>query len=421
MLTVRPGFGTHRLRLSATPSDADELRLARADRAGLDAAADRVAERFCGFRLDRVDRTLATTTPMVLDVSPKFLSDLGGITALDEALRGVDAGGTLARILPGSNVAVADLVRPCPDPGGPGRLRALPTAEAVVAGTTLILNDIGGRARAALGELVDDTSRVTGTEARVNAYVSERGETGFGWHWDDHDVIIVQLTGSKLWRIFEPHELAPLRGWTSNTTRGRETASVLVRPGMGLLVPRGWGHQVRGFEGELSSHLTMSVTRPRARSLIEVAAVDSLDAGRAAEVVSVDRPATAPLRLDDAMLEHFRGVLRARMVSQTADDPIEVAAARSASADVLVRGCFTGGAVFADHPERRRDQVVLAAAGHLIRLPRALVGAMSALLEGQPQTVDALAARSPESTVEQVKALVSALATVDLVRVGTAP
>lgn len=409
------------MRLPAEPSDIDEARLVRADSAGRGAAAERIAERFCGFRLDQVDSALATTTPMVLDVAPRFLADLGGLEALDETLRGVDAGGPLARILPGSSAGVAGLVRPNSEPGGPGRLRALPAAEAVVAGATLILNDIGGRARPALGAMVDDTSRVTGTEARVNAYVSGRGETGFGWHWDDHDVIIIQLTGSKLWRIFEPHELSPLRGWTSNTTKGREAASILVRPGMGLLIPRGWGHQVSGFEGELTSHLTVSITRPRARSVFEVAAGERFGDGLAAEVVSIDRPAMALLPLDDAVLEHVRGVLRARLVSQTADDPIRAAAALSASSQFLVRGSFTGGAVFADDPERTRDQIVLAAAGHVIHVPRNLVGTLAALMVGQAQTVGDLSAESPESTVEHVTELVWALAKIDLVRLGATP
>lgn len=414
---ILPGLGTARLRIRADPTDAEESRLERASRAGSGACIERLAERMCGFRLDQIDRTLAASTPMVLDVNAEFLGSLGGIEALDGTLGGVDASGPLTRIMP--DTAAAALVRPSFKAGGQRRLRAIPAAEAIVAGTTLILNDIGGRAHPALAELVDATSRVTGTHVGVNAYVSERGETGFGFHWDDHDVIIIQLTGSKHWRIFEPHELAPLRGWSADMARGREAMSILLRPGMGLMVPRGWGHQVRGFAGELSTHLTISITRPRIRDMVELAARDPAIADSANAVVDVDRPSAADITFDDATLEHLRGGWLARLVSQTADDPIKAAAARSASEEARVKGMFLGGAVFADPPDRSPDAVVLAAANHLIHLPRKLVGAMAMLLEGDSHTVAELAAASPEAALEEVAALVSELAVADLVRCGT--
>lgn len=375
---------------------------------------------FGGFRLDQIDLGMATATPMVLDVDAAFLNDLGGIEVLDDALRGVDAGGPLVRLVAPPGTDAADLIRPNPEPAGPGRLRALVTADALERGTTLILNDIGGRAGPALAELVADTSRVTGTEARVNAYISERDSIGFGWHWDDHDVVIIQLGGSKHWRIFEPHELAPLRGWTAERRRGRQAMSILLEPGRGLMIPRGWGHQVSGFAGRLSSHLTMSITRPRARDLVEQAGADASVSGLAATVVPVDRPAMAALPLDETMLEHLQGVWRARLVCPVSDDPIKLATARSEGRDVVLRGSFAGGAVFADLPEPRADQVVLGATGGLIHLPRTLVGAVARLLTGEPSTVEALAAASPDATADALTGLLSALAAVDLVRPGEA-
>lgn len=413
-----PGFGTARLRLVASHGDADEARIGQAGTDGRDAAAERLARRFGGFRLDQVDRTLSVTAPMVLDVEPAFLDSLGAVDMLDDTLRGVDAAGPLVRVLAGAGNSPESLIRSHPGPGRAARLRALPTADAIASGTTLILNDIADRANRALADLVDDMARVTGAEVGVNAYISERDSTGFGRHWDDHDVVIVQLTGTKHWRIFEPIDLAPLRGWTSDEAGGREALSILLRPGQGLLLPRGWGHAVGGFPGELSAHLTISVTRTRARTLIELASTDPQLSRLAGTVVPVDRPALARLPMDDSTLDHLVGGARARLVTRTSDDVVLAASTRSASRDIPVRGCFVGGAVFADPPDRAAGCVVLAAAGHLISLPRSLVGAMTLLLDSRPHALDELASASTGATAASVAQLVSELSLIDLIRTG---
>lgn len=361
---------------------------------------------------------MATGTPMVLDIDATFLDDLGGIDAIDDAMRGIDAAGPFLRIMTGPGADPAALIRTPTEPSSPSRLRALTASEAITLGATLILNDLGGRARPALVELLDDTSRVTGTDARVNAYVSERDNTGFGWHWDDHDVVIIQLTGTKHWRIYEPEELAPLRGWTAETPRGREALSILLRPGMGLAIPRGWSHRVSGFAGELSSHLTMSITPLRGRDLLTQAAADPSRVESAAAVVPIDQAVMNPLPLDDAALEHVQGVGRARLVSPAIDDPIKLASARSQGRDVMLRGSFTGGAVFADTADQNTDHVVLAAAGRLIHLPRRLVEPVAMLLTGVPFLIGELADAAPAASAEEIRELVDALSAIDLVRLG---
>ena len=37
-----------------------------------------------------------------------------------------------------------------------------------------------------------------------NLYITAVGHRGLVLHWDDHDVFILQLTGSKHWRVWEP-------------------------------------------------------------------------------------------------------------------------------------------------------------------------------------------------------------------------
>ena len=46
----------------------------------------------------------------------------------------------------------------------------------------------------------------------VNLYASWRRDNGFGLHWDDHDVFILQIAGAKDWQIYPDTAPHPLRG-----------------------------------------------------------------------------------------------------------------------------------------------------------------------------------------------------------------
>ena len=96
----------------------------------------------------------------------------------------------------------------------------------------------------------------------INAYAGWSHTEGFDLHWDDHDVIIMQIYGSKQWNMFgetrawpmkrdvEPNEEAPKR----------PIRSLVVSAGDVLYVPRGNWHQVRAVDLP-SLHLTIGVTR----------------------------------------------------------------------------------------------------------------------------------------------------------------
>lgn len=45
---------------------------------------------------------------------------------------------------------------------------------------------------------------------QVNAYLTTQDTSGFALHWDDHDVIIVQLAGEKTWDVRAPSRPVPM-------------------------------------------------------------------------------------------------------------------------------------------------------------------------------------------------------------------
>jgi hypothetical protein len=144
--------------------------------------------------------------------------------------------------------------------------------ELVAAGATLVLQGLHRTweplvcfCRALAGEL--------GHPVQANAYLTPRQSQGFEFHYDTHDVFILQVTGRKAWVVHEPVFPLPLpdQPWPSrpeSTTRslpppGEPHLDVILEPGDCLWLPRGWVHAAR-TEGDVSLHITLGVlTRTR--------------------------------------------------------------------------------------------------------------------------------------------------------------
>jgi hypothetical protein len=96
---------------------------------------------------------------------------------------------------------------------------------------------------------------------QVNAYMTFSESRGFGLHWDDHDVLVVQLAGTKDWHMYGPTREAPLQ--TDFHEEHRAPSEVLdtvtLKPGDLFYVPRGHWHDVLG-RGEPTLHLTIGIS-----------------------------------------------------------------------------------------------------------------------------------------------------------------
>ncbi|MFJ1755389.1 JmjC domain-containing protein [Kitasatospora sp. NPDC088134] len=76
-------------------------------------------------------------------------------------------------------------------------------------GATLVLDAVD-ELHAGIGALAGQLERWLRTGVQVNLYASWTGTEGFGVHWDDHDVVVVQLDGAKRWRIYGPTRALPM-------------------------------------------------------------------------------------------------------------------------------------------------------------------------------------------------------------------
>ncbi len=148
-----------------------------------------------------------------------------------------------------------------------------------------------------------DHARRLGAELRqplqVNAYLTPAGNKGFATHYDTHDVFVLQVDGTKRWRVHEPVLPDPLERQTwggradevGAVAEGPAALDVVLAPGDALYLPRGWLHSAQA-QGERSLHLTFGV-----RALTRYAIVEEL-----LNLAAQDRRlrATLPFGLDVA-------------------------------------------------------------------------------------------------------------------------
>jgi Cupin superfamily protein len=199
-------------------------------------------------------------------------------------------------------------------------------------GYTIVLDDVEQYVRS-IASLAHAIEVELNFATKVNAYVTPPESQGFVAHYDGHDVLILQIQGSKIWHLYEgadvpPHQLRREEKWIA--------ADILSSPidlrlevGDVLYVPRGRVHAAEATS-EPSVHLTVGVHAPTALTFA-VAALNALSFFD--DRLSVRLP---PRHLDDADARATLGVLL-RDAVRTVEDPRAVAGGLEALADILVR------------------------------------------------------------------------------------
>jgi ribosomal protein L16 Arg81 hydroxylase len=133
-----------------------------------------------------------------------------------------------------------------------------------------------------LGHFLDPVHRLISafeaslnTDIGVNLYLTPAGSQAFGAHFDTHDVFVLQIEGTKMWKIFTPPEDLPIEvvykarpqwfeqklpyEWNLGPPRPalKPDKELLLSAGDLLYVPRGYVHQVFTSE-QPSLHLTVA-------------------------------------------------------------------------------------------------------------------------------------------------------------------
>lgn len=100
---------------------------------------------------------------------------------------------------------------------------------------------------------------------QVNTYLTTQDASGFSLHWDDHDVLIVQLAGEKSWEVRSFSRPVPMyRDAAPNPEPSDEIVwSGTLRTGDVMHIPRGYWHQATrvGHDAGFSLHVTFGFVK----------------------------------------------------------------------------------------------------------------------------------------------------------------
>jgi ribosomal protein L16 Arg81 hydroxylase len=198
-------------------------------------------------------------------------------------------------------------------------------------GYTIVLNGLEQYVRA-IAALSNSIEVELNFPTRVNGYVTPPASTGFIPHYDPHDVLVLQVQGSKAWHVSNdaavpPHEMQQREGVV--TAALPLPTEVRLEAGDTLYLPRG---EVHGAEtgSESSIHLTVGIHAPTVLTLL-THVLHSLS-------LQDDRlhARLPPRHLDDAVVRASLSDL-VRDIAGTVEDPSAIAAGLGAMEDVLAR------------------------------------------------------------------------------------
>lgn len=100
---------------------------------------------------------------------------------------------------------------------------------------------------------------------QVNAYLTTNDAAGFPLHWDDHDVVVVQLAGEKEWEVRGTSREAPMyRDADPNSAPSESIVwTGVMKAGDVMHIPRGHWHQATraGSGSGKSLHVTFGITK----------------------------------------------------------------------------------------------------------------------------------------------------------------
>jgi ribosomal protein L16 Arg81 hydroxylase len=104
-----------------------------------------------------------------------------------------------------------------------------------------------------------------GHPVQANAYFTPAGSQGLPVHHDTHEVVTLQVAGSKRWLVYEPVLELPLKNQRYRSALGEPGEPVLdltANAGDTLYLPRGWLHQALTTDSD-SLHITIGINTRR--------------------------------------------------------------------------------------------------------------------------------------------------------------
>jgi hypothetical protein len=250
---------------------------------------------------------------------------LHGPSAVEELLKHVQPEPSTLRLVRGKDKREADTYRLAD-----GSLDVVRVRNDFADGHTIILNGIEQYVPA-IASLSHALEVELNFPAKVNAYATPPGSQGFAPHYDQHNVLILQIHGAKLWHLYgaatAPHEMQ--RHTEVVAADLPAPTDFLLEAGDVLYLPRGQVHSAE-TTSEPSVHLTIGMHAPTALTLLShMLYLLSVRDDRVHALLP-------PRHLADPDARASLGALVGDM-ARTIEDPSVIAAGLESLEDVLVR------------------------------------------------------------------------------------
>lgn len=174
-------------------------------------------------------------------------------------------------------------------------------------GATLIL-DAANELSPPLQQLCAGLSADFACSSQANLYACWGATQGFDVHWDDHDVLVIQVAGEKRWTLYGATRPCPVRRDPTPAERPEVAIEeIVLAPGDVLYLPRGYWHAAVG-QGGPTMHLTVGLSRKTGADFLHWLADDLLSEA----AVRAD----LPFEQGDAVLgAHLSGLLAAAVAT----------------------------------------------------------------------------------------------------------
>jgi ribosomal protein L16 Arg81 hydroxylase len=140
----------------------------------------------------------------------------------------------------------------------------------VAEGQTLIINTIE-KFLPKLNQFMVAQGKRWGMHHSANTYITPANNQGFNWHYDSHDVFILQIKGSKTWFLKEEETFLPDANFKSKSPQIKEPENhtkIFLEAGDTLYIPRGIYHKAQ-TEDIASTHITLSANTIKAYRLFD--------------------------------------------------------------------------------------------------------------------------------------------------------
>ena len=128
-------------------------------------------------------------------------------------------------------------------------------------GATIILPQLH-LADELLAKFCRSLENVFSSHVQTNIYLTPGSSQGFNTHFDDHDVFVIQLSGTKKWRLYQRPIDNPYRGESFNTKdykAGELQKEFELKEGECVYIPRGLMHDATSVGEKASLHITVGL------------------------------------------------------------------------------------------------------------------------------------------------------------------